>query len=466
VKRKILIATLLGVFLFGPGNINAQLADSPWPMYHGGPRHGGQSKIDTSHVDGTIKWKFKTGGGIESSPAIGADGTIYVGSHDNKLYAVNPDGTLKWKFSAGEPSYDDIYKVTKGILASPAVAKNGTIYFSSLSDKFFAINPDGTEKWRYEVPITSDTWTSPVIGKDGTIYTGAARRKFEGSQEQEYYEDPISGIYAFTPNGKLKWRFTSKSDMPGSIAVGDDGIIYAFIGESETKMKWVGYLKAITAGGKEKWKYPIIFSESSPAIAPDGSIYMGAGHENKGFLALNPDGTENWFFPTKDDISSIPAIGSDGTIYVGVWDGIFYAFSPDGEVKWSFKTPKKTDEEITTSAAIGAEGAIYFGTGSGYFYALNSDGTLKWKYNTKSAFSSSAAIGADGTIYVGAWDKNLYAFTGPEKEKDSTGSATKETEKKGVQAIYYVAGAAAIIIILVISAGVIIFLRRRKTSSK
>jgi len=33
----------------------------------------------------TIKWKFKTDGGINSLPAIGEDGTIYFGSYDNYL---------------------------------------------------------------------------------------------------------------------------------------------------------------------------------------------------------------------------------------------------------------------------------------------------------------------------------------------------------------------------------------------
>ncbi len=45
---------------------------------------------------GTLKWSYATGGGIYSSPAVGPDGTIYVGSRDFSLYAINPDGTLKW----------------------------------------------------------------------------------------------------------------------------------------------------------------------------------------------------------------------------------------------------------------------------------------------------------------------------------------------------------------------------------
>ena len=36
-------------------------------------------------------WEFETEGFVESSPAIGSDGTVYVGSDDNKLYAIKTD---------------------------------------------------------------------------------------------------------------------------------------------------------------------------------------------------------------------------------------------------------------------------------------------------------------------------------------------------------------------------------------
>ena len=41
---------------------------------------------------GVKLWEFETGGAIGlSSPAIGSDGTVYVGSYDNKLYAIKTD---------------------------------------------------------------------------------------------------------------------------------------------------------------------------------------------------------------------------------------------------------------------------------------------------------------------------------------------------------------------------------------
>ena len=42
---------------------------------------------------------------IYSSPALGADGTIYVGSEDDNLYAINPDGTQQWAFATGQGNW-------------------------------------------------------------------------------------------------------------------------------------------------------------------------------------------------------------------------------------------------------------------------------------------------------------------------------------------------------------------------
>ena len=38
-----------------------------------------------------LRWEFETGSFVYSSPAIGSDGTVYVGSADTKLYAIKTD---------------------------------------------------------------------------------------------------------------------------------------------------------------------------------------------------------------------------------------------------------------------------------------------------------------------------------------------------------------------------------------
>jgi outer membrane protein assembly factor BamB len=75
-------------------------------------------------------WEFKTGGYVTSSPAIGSDGTVYVGSTDHKLYAINGKSGVKlWEFKMGHGS------------SSPAIGSDGTVYFGG-DIKVYAIKTE------------------------------------------------------------------------------------------------------------------------------------------------------------------------------------------------------------------------------------------------------------------------------------------------------------------------------------
>src|SRR3569623_2242415 len=77
---------------------------------------------------GTKLWEFSTGGAISSSPAIGSDGTIYIGSNDGFLYALREDGSKKWSFRTGNWGY-----------SSPAIGQDGTVYVGSNDGFFYAV---------------------------------------------------------------------------------------------------------------------------------------------------------------------------------------------------------------------------------------------------------------------------------------------------------------------------------------
>jgi len=313
--------------------------EPPWPSFHGDTRNTGVSGYDTRHIDGTIKWRFKTGDGIESSPSIGVDGTVYIGSHDGYFYAINPDGTEKWRFFAGPPNYDERWDVSKSMMASPAIASNGTIYIYSSANYLFAINPDGTEKWRFYVKWSNDFWSSPVIGHDGTIYIGSAR-----SQEDPDYD---GGLHAINPDGTEKWLFFNDCGVTSTAAVNTEGTIY-FGGnvlnpEGEGN---IGKLYALNPDGSKKWEFTFEnWMESSPSIGPDGTIYTGTGREAI-IYAVNPDGTRKWYFQAEVGVSASPAIGQNGTIYIGAWDCYFYALDQNGKEKWRYRTPMHSREFV------------------------------------------------------------------------------------------------------------------------
>ncbi|MCD6238074.1 MAG: PQQ-binding-like beta-propeller repeat protein, partial [Thermotogae bacterium] len=99
-------------------------------------------------------------GKIYSSPVIDSNETIYIGAGDNCLYAIDSNGTLKWK-----------YKTKGDIRSSPAIGSDGTIYVGSDDNYLYAIDPNGTLKWKCET--NGDVRSSPTIGPDGTIYVGS-----------------------------------------------------------------------------------------------------------------------------------------------------------------------------------------------------------------------------------------------------------------------------------------------------
>lgn len=335
-------------------------------------------------ADGDKKWEYSIPSSILSSPAIGADGTIYLGSADSNLYAMNPDGTKKWTFSAGSQ-----------VSSSPAIGSDGTIYFGTNDGKVFAVNPNGTKKW--EVATGESIWSSPAIGSDGTVYIG--------SRKSDYSNGKLNAI---APDGTYKWGYITGS--PGidisSPAIGPDGTIY--VGGDHA-------LYAINPDGSEKWKCTIfnLNSLSSPAVGKDGTIYI-AGRNTNQLHAVNPNGTIKWNSFLSGMVSASPTIGSDGTIYIGVADGGpgFCAINPtDGSIKWKLTTIPKI---YYSTAAIGPDNKIYVGAGN-ELYAISPEGSVLWSYPTGNGIWSSPSIGSDGTIYINSYDDKLYAIESSSK---------------------------------------------------
>ena len=173
---------------------------------------------------------------------------------------------------------------------------------------------------------------------------------------------------------------------------------------------------------------------SSPAIGIDGTVYVSSQDHN--LYALNPGGTQKWAFTAANDLSSSPAIGSDGTIYFGCYDDNLYAVNSSGTLEWKFATGGAVD----SSPAIGADGTIYVGSLDQNLYAVNPDGTEKWAFATGAILTSSPAIGADGTIYFGSYDDNLYALNpgGTLKWKFPTANGVDASPAIGADGTIYV----------------------------
>jgi glucose dehydrogenase len=88
-----------------------------------------------------MKWEFETGGRVESSPAIGSDGTVYVGSGfwDSKVYALDgKTGTKKWEFELG--TIRSPISKKSSVPISLAIGAESTVYVLSTDGKIYALD--------------------------------------------------------------------------------------------------------------------------------------------------------------------------------------------------------------------------------------------------------------------------------------------------------------------------------------
>jgi len=367
-------------------------AKSPWPMFQHDPQRTGRSTYSGPETP-TLKWKFNIDGSMEEPPAIGADGTIYLGSGyqdasgyaHGRLYAIDPNGSFKWSYDMDRES------------STPAIGDDGTIYAGSGKGTLYAINPNGSLRWSCSGGYYWDN--PPIIGTDGTIYVG----------------DPHE-IYAIAPNGSIKWSYTFVEYVYDTYAIGTDGTIYYSSPRGGNLSSKNANVYAIDSNGSLKWKYQMEWgSTQTPAIGADGTIYV----LDKGgkLYALTPNGSLKWSYSIFDG-SLLNAyrgisIGADDTVYIRDDRHNIYAISPSGSLKWSSHLEIYSWEPF----AIGADGTIYAGTsgvGIGKIDAISPDGSLKWSY-TYDDFNNSSrigalAIGANSTIYVVSEGTLLWAI--------------------------------------------------------
>ncbi|MGB9220559.1 PQQ-binding-like beta-propeller repeat protein, partial [Methanoregula sp.] len=95
-------------------------------------------------------WSYATGNAVFSGPTI-ANGVVYIGSFDDKVYALNASTGLQlWNFTNGGDSH-----------SSPAVA-NGVVYVGSGNYNVYALNAStGMKLWNYTTGST--VASSPAV---------------------------------------------------------------------------------------------------------------------------------------------------------------------------------------------------------------------------------------------------------------------------------------------------------------
>jgi len=314
---------------------------------------------------GRVRWQYKPGAAVRSTPAVGADGTVYFGSDDKRFYALTPRGRRKWRFTT-----------TAMIQSSPAIAPEGTVCFTA-GIHLYALHPDGSVKWDVKTEGVAGT-CSPVLGRDGTVYVACG----------------MHDVYAYRADGTLKWARDVELGTVTYLALRDDDVLLVqhYVGAHDE-------LLAVSPDGEVMWRYGGVSRLGGVALAADSTVYTAT--ERLQPLAVDRDGNELWHrqLGAGECVWGLGLVDQAGILCLGTMDvdpnrppipfvGHVYALSPAGDVLWEVALPHWAQPP----PALGADGVLYVPCNDGHLYAIGEAPTAKDDEGSRAADSEGAHL--------------------------------------------------------------------------
>jgi glucose dehydrogenase len=332
-----------------------------------------------------IKWQFHTGGQILSSPAVVSD-TVYFGSNDHKLYAVDlATGAEKWTF-----------KTEGRVASSPAVA-NGRVFFLSYDSNFYALDAaTGALQWKFATAGERRFARKHIHGMEPAAETMPDPFDFFLSSPvvsggMVYFGSGDSNVYALdTLTGALKWKFTTGDVVHSSPAIANGTL---FVGS------WDTYLYALDArSGAEKWRfktgedheiYNQVGIQASPAVA-DGIVYFGC-RDSKFYAVDAMSGKQIWAYSNKGSWVINSAAVQNGKVYFATSDtGLLRAL--DGKTGVELFTLEYHRWPMFSSPAIAGH-MLYLGSHQGRLLAIDlTSQKPAWTFETEASKKNGPAL--------------------------------------------------------------------------
>ncbi len=210
-------------------HVVAAIPSGDWTQFHNGPTREGNNTQETtlsaSNVsDLRLAWTGTSGNTFWSSPAV-ANGVVYVGSEDGKLYAFAVG------CARGGGSCPPLWTGTTGgaIFASPAVS-NGVVYIGSADGKLYAFDAAGLIGCSGSPKTCSPLWTSVatggVISGSPAVVNGVV---YDGSADGKLYAFDAAGVTGCSGSPKTcnpLWTAASGGLFDTSAPAVANGVVY------------------------------------------------------------------------------------------------------------------------------------------------------------------------------------------------------------------------------------------------
>ncbi len=357
------------------------LATSGWPIFKYNIRRTGHSMQVQGPASANSLWSVDTGAAIVGSPVVAPDHTVYVVS-GGVLRAFAPaDGDELWSLEVGTSGAqagvairkDGALLVTGGE-ALHLVSVDGEVIASKALDAQVLSNPviDGQGRifivtqqsvWCLS-PLLTKEWTFPVSNSQGTPSHIAL-----GLSDRVIFAAASHTVYSLNSDGTLYWSYThAGADTDSSVAVGEDGRIYQAFSSQIVSLSNAGSLVWANPVSGDMDSHVSIFNTGFQCCNPVDHI-LANPNGNSGVWSYHHDGQMDWnsVHYTKDgSYNSTPVMDTDGDVYVGSNQGVFYSLNSSGGLRWSFTT---VSQNVRGTAAID-DGVVYFGDDAGYLYAV------------------------------------------------------------------------------------------------
>ncbi|WP_420265434.1 PQQ-binding-like beta-propeller repeat protein [Candidatus Magnetominusculus dajiuhuensis] len=308
----------------------------------------GNQLVAINTTTGQKTWSYSIGGG--GATAVAADGTIYAAG-GTQLYAFTSAGVLKWVFSGANDS----------IHGEPCIGGDGTIYFGSWDTYVYAVNPDSSLKWKYKTVGSIAPLASPTLSTDGlTLYVGSG----------DPHNQTDGTIYAIlTLSGNLKWSKNIDPIRASGAVVGQDGTIYVCGNKMVHAFTPDGTQLWQSASGTAEYLTPALSSSGIiyTGTGSTGKIFALSAATGATLWSYQTGVNPSYPNGPQYGVLSAPVIGADATVYLGSVDGKMYALKSDGTLRWTYTTSASIGENCP---AIGADGTLYFSSSNTYLYAV------------------------------------------------------------------------------------------------
>jgi eukaryotic-like serine/threonine-protein kinase len=249
---------------------------------------------------------------VQSSPVL-ADGRIYIGSADGKVYAVSADkGDVLWTYQTGAQ-----------IRATPTLAE-GVLYVGSWDSSMYALDAQ-TGALRWQTPIGGQVQTTALVS--GNLIYSASRK--------------ASVVALDTATGQLQWEYSYGANMwvessptlvDSTLYIGSSGTQMIFGFDAKTGKKQMNYLSHAFC-----WSRPLVVDQTLVI----GCTNVQSKHQGLFALAIGPNVlkdiplklTPSWQLPmagsleSSGDWSGVASspILAGSLIYFGGLDGALYA---------------------------------------------------------------------------------------------------------------------------------------------